>query len=168
MVRKDFEPPELNAPRGMSRVVSNEAGEPEKQPPASDPAEFARTAVWLLRTQALLVVIGAIVGVVVADVGTALALLAGGGIGIVLTAVSALRAGSVAGSAAPARIAAAFYRGMMLKMVFAVVLFVLVATMYADWFLPILIGYVATLVAFWIALLRLGRQAGSGNALNNE
>lgn len=125
-------------------------------------------AVWLLRTQAVLVVLGAVVGVIVAGVANGLALLAGGGIGIVLTAVSALRAGSVSGSAGPARIAAAFYRGMMLKMVFAVVLFVVVATMFADWFLPILIGYVVTLVAFWIALLRLGQRAGSGNALNNE
>ncbi|MDT8409261.1 MAG: ATP synthase subunit I [Wenzhouxiangellaceae bacterium] len=125
-------------------------------------------AVWLLRTQAFMVVIAAVVGVVAAGAANGLAVLTGGAIGIVLTAVSAIRAGSVPASGKPMMMAAAFYRGMMLKMVFAVVLFVLVATWFAEWFVPVLIGYAVTLVAFWFALLRLGRGSGSGNALNDE
>ncbi|MEX0914468.1 MAG: ATP synthase subunit I, partial [Wenzhouxiangellaceae bacterium] len=99
-------------------------------------------------------------------------LLAGGGIGIVLTAISALRTGAVSASGDPVAIAAAFYRGMLLKMALAVVLFVVVAALFSEWFLPVIAGYVVTLVAYWIALLRIGRHvgrdAGSGGALNDE
>ena len=73
-----------------------------------------------------------------------------------------------AGSKQSAAMAAAFYRGMLLKMALAVVMFVVVAAMFAEWFLPVIAGYVVTLVAYWIALLRIGRQADSGGALNDE
>ena len=59
--------------------------------------------------------------------------------------------------------AAAFYRGMALKMALAVVMFVVVAVRFADWFVPVLTGYLVTLVAYWIALLRLGRSTGGAN-----
>ena len=67
--------------------------------------------------------------------------------------------------------AVAFYRGMLLKMALAVVIFVVVAAYFAEWFLPVIAGYVVTLVAYWIALLRIGRPGGrdenSGGALND-
>lgn len=142
----------------MSTDVPNDSGKPENSQPAHDAAGFARTVVWLLRTQAGMAVAAAIVAGFFAGAGSALAVLAGGGIGIVLTAISALRTGAVSVAGDPVAIAAAFYRGMLMKMALAVVMFVIVAAMFAEWFLPVIAGYVVTLVAYWIALLRIGRQ----------
>ncbi|MCA1780145.1 MAG: ATP synthase subunit I [Xanthomonadaceae bacterium] len=148
--------------------MSTKSVAPKDNPAGLDESRFAQMAVWLLRTQAILVVVAALAGVVLTGASNGLAVLAGGAIGIALTAVSALRAGSVPASGNPGMMAAAFYRGMMLKMVFAVVLFGLVALWFAEWFLPVLAGYVVTLVAFWLALLRLGRNSPTGTASNDE
>ncbi|RFF26254.1 hypothetical protein DZK25_14020 [Wenzhouxiangella sp. 15181] len=120
---------------------------------------FAHTVVWLLRLQAVLSVLGALAFGLLAGVPQALAVLVGGGIGVLLTAVSALRAGAATSEAEPAQMMAAFYRAMALKLVLAVVLFVVVAKWFAGYFAPVLTGYVATVLAYWIALLRLGRAA---------
>lgn len=156
----------------MSTDVPDDSGKPENSQPVHDAAGFARTVVWLLRTQAVMAVVAAIVAGLFAGAGSALAVLAGGGIGIVLTAISALRTGAVSAAGDPVAIAAAFYRGMLMKMALAVVMFVIVAVMFAEWFLPVIAGYVVTLVAYWIALLRVGRQVGrqedSQQALNDE
>lgn len=152
--------------------MSNDSGKPENSQSAHDAAGFARTVVWLLRTQAVMAVAAAIAAGIFAGKGWALGVLSGGGIGIVLTAVSALRTGAVSASGDPVAMAAAFYRGMLMKMALAVVMFVVVAALFAEWFLPVIAGYVVTLVAYWIALLKIGRQAGrqadSGSALNDE
>lgn len=156
--------------------MSTDSGKPQKSQPALDAAGFARAVVWLLRTQAVMAVAAAIVSGLLAEAGqsmaAALAVLAGGGIGIVLTALSALRAGAASASGDPEAVATAFYRGMFLKMALAVVMFVIVAALFAKWFLPVMAGYVVTLVAYWIALLRVGRQVGRqhdpGSALNDE
>lgn len=121
--------------------------------------KFAHTVVWLLRLQAVLSVLAALVFGLFAGVEQGLAVLVGGGIGVVLTAVSALRAGAASGDAEPAQMMAAFYRAMALKLVLAVVLFVIVAKWFAGYFAPVLTGYVATVLAYWFALLRLGRAA---------
>ena len=151
--------------------MSNDSAKSESSQTVHDSAGFARTIVWLLRTQAMMAVAAAILAGIFAGKGSALAVLAGSGIGIVLTAISALRAGAVSASE-PEAVAAAFYRGMFLKMALAVVMFVIVAAMFAEWFLPVIAGYVVTLVAYWIALLRIGRQVGrrmdSNSTLNND
>ncbi|MBY6204455.1 ATP synthase subunit I [Halomonas denitrificans] len=107
----------------------------------------------------MLSVVVAVVLAVVYGRDAALAGMAGGGIGLVLTALAALRAGAAAASGEPARMVAAFYRAMAMKLVVAVVLFTVVARWFAPWFGPVLIGYVATLAAYWVALLRMGRKA---------
>lgn len=154
------------------QAVSEESGEPESKPPASESVGFAQTVVWMLKVQAVMAVAAAVAGAVFFGKTVALAVLAGGAIGIVLTAISALRTGAVSASGDPVAIAAAFYRGMLMKMALAVVMFVIVAAMFAEWFVPVIAGYVVTLVAYWIALLRIGRpggrQSGSGSALNDE
>lgn len=156
----------------MSTDESDNSAKPENGRTLADASGFARTVVWLLRTQAVMAVAVAIVAGIFAGTGWALAVLAGGGIGIVLTAVSALRTGAVSASGDPAAMAAAFYRGMLMKMALAVVMFVVVAALFAEWFVPVIAGYVVTLVAYWIALLRIGRhvgrQADSSSALNDE
>lgn len=120
---------------------------------------FAHTVVWLLRLQAVLSVLAALVFGLLAGSGQALAVLAGGGAGVALTGVSALRAGAVASDAEPSQMMLAFYRAMALKLALAVVLFVIVAKWFAGFFMPVLTGYAATVLAYWFTLLRLGRAA---------
>ena len=116
---------------------------------------LARTLVWLLRMQAVFTAIAALVLAVWLGRDAALAGVIGGGIGIVLTAVAALRMVVVGSDAEPSQMVMAFYRGMAMKLVLAVVLFAIVAKWFAGFFVPVLIGYMATLVAYWLALWRL-------------
>jgi ATP synthase protein I len=60
---------------------------------------------------------------------------------------------------------AAFYKAMAFKLVLAVILFVIVAKWFAGYFLPVMIGYAATLVAYWLAMWRL---ASSGPISENS
>ncbi|MDT8437900.1 MAG: ATP synthase subunit I [Wenzhouxiangellaceae bacterium] len=124
---------------------------------ADQGAEFARAAVWLLRMQAVCAVLAAVAAGLLFDARFALAVLGGAGIGLLLTAVSALRA-AVAGASPQARLSA-FYRGMALKLAIAAVVFVMVVAWFPAWFVPVLVGFVVTLPAYWIALLRLGVDA---------
>ena len=116
-------------------------------------AQFAQTIVWLLRIQAVLAGLAGLAWFVLADQQHALAALAGGGIGILLSALVALRMAMTVG-AEHQQIVRGFYRAMMLKMALAVFLFVVVARWFAPWFGPVLTGYCATLVAYWWALWR--------------
>jgi ATP synthase protein I len=121
-------------------------------------AFFARTIVWLLRAQALLAGIAALGFALAGGLEPALAVLAGGAIGIVLTAVSALRIGLSLGRDVKSMMAA-FYRAMAFKLVMAVVLFVIVAKWFAGYFGPVLTGYIATVVAYWLAMWRVAHLA---------
>lgn len=140
------------------QAMSQATDSPQQHPPAVDPAAFVRMVVWLLRTQAVLAVATSVAAAVLGGASAALAVIAGGGVGIVVTAVAALRVGAAPADAAA--MAAAFYRGMATKLALAVLLFVVVAVWFAQWFMPVLAGYVATLVAYWVALIRVGRTAG--------
>ena len=137
--------------------MATESGKPDHRQTEVTQAGFARMAVWLLRTQAVLVVASAAVAVVVSGTGAGLALLAGGGIGILLTAIAALRVGVVSARAGAPTMVAAFYRAMAMKLVVAVALFAAVAYWFAEYFGPVLIGYVVTVVAYWLAMWRLAR-----------
>lgn len=130
-------------------------GSPGTMDNAEGAADFARAMARLLRMQSLLVIAAGLIGLLLAGTGAAMAVMAGGGIGIVLTAVAALRSGVMAGP--PERRVSAFYRGMALKLVLAVVFFIVVAVWFADAFVPVLSGYLATLAGYWVALLRLSR-----------
>ena len=136
---------------------SNDFGNESTQGHASDKSteQFARSIVWLLRTEAVLTAVAAIGLALWLGRDAALAGLVGGAIGIVLTAVAALRMAIVGSNAEPSQMVMAFYRGMTMKVVLAVVLFVIVAKWFAGFFVPVLIGYMATLVAYWLALWRL-------------
>jgi len=143
--------------------VATESGQPDHRQIEETQAGFARMAVWLLRTQAVLVVVGALVAVVLSGTAAGVAFLAGGGIGILLTAIAALRTGVVSAEAGVATMVAAFYRAMAMKLVIAVVLFAAVAYWFAEYFGPVLIGYVVTVVAYWLAMWRLGRSGPETN-----
>ncbi|AKS40530.1 ATP synthase subunit I [Wenzhouxiangella marina] len=121
-------------------------------------AHFAKTIAWLLRVQALLSGAAAILFALIGGLEQSLAALIGGAIGIVLTAVTALRVGLSLGQDAKAMIAA-FYRAMAFKLALAVILFVIVAKWFAGYFGPVLVGYVATVVAYWLAMGRLAHMS---------
>jgi ATP synthase protein I len=128
--------------------------------PAVSEAQFAKTVAWLLRVQALLAGLVALVFVFVGGVEQALAALVGGAIGVVLTTVSALRVGLSMGRD-PQVMVSAFYRAMAFKLVLAVILFVIVAKWFAGYFGPVLMGYVATVVAYWLAMRKMAWLPGS-------
>lgn len=119
-------------------------------------ARFANTIAWLLRAQALLTGIAALIFGVTAGIPQALAALGGGAVGILLTAASALRIG-MAAAREPGAMVAAFYRAMAFKLAMAVVLFVIVAKWFAGYFGPVIVGYAATVAAYWLALWRLAK-----------
>lgn len=119
---------------------------------------FAHFMLWMIRLQAVLALLGAFGWALSNNAQLSLAALAGGAIGMALTAVSALRVG-VTRDARPEVMLGGFYRGMALKMVLALIVFVIVARWYPDRFLPVMTGYAATLLAYWIALWRLARAA---------
>ncbi|TVS11783.1 MAG: ATP synthase subunit I [Wenzhouxiangella sp.] len=125
-------------------------------------AEMARTIAWLMRIQALL---SAGVGVVFAVIGglpMALAALAGGGVGLFLTALTGLRVALAQGAEAK-QMVRTFYRAMALKFVLAVILFVIVAKWFAGYFVPVVTGYAVTLVAYWLAMQKIGASARLDN-----
>lgn len=117
-------------------------------------AQFAQTAVWLLRVQAVLAGLAGLAWFLLAGQPQALAALAGGGIGVFLSAMVALRMAMSVGTD-HARMVRGFYRAMMLKLALAAFLFVVVAKWFSPWFGPVLTGYCATVVAYWLALWRL-------------
>jgi F0F1-type ATP synthase assembly protein I len=131
-------------------------------------ARFARMTVGLLRLQAVLAVAAAVVAGLVGGAASALAVLAGAGIGVVLTAASALRSAMLPPGATAAQVVSAFHRGMMLKLALAVILFVIVAALFSEWFVPVIAGYAVTLVAYWVALIRVGRDTDGNGASNDE
>ncbi len=117
-------------------------------------AQFAKTVAWLLRIQAILAGLAGLAFAMVGGFEQALAALIGGAIGVFLTVVTALRIGLSTGQP-PRALVASFYRAMALKFVLAVVLFVAVAVWFSGYFLPIVTGYAATAVAYWLAMQRM-------------
>jgi ATP synthase protein I len=117
-------------------------------------AHFAKTVAWLLRVQALLAGLAGLVFAFIGGLDQALAALIGGAIGVLLTAITALRIGLSLSQDAQVMVRA-FYRAMAFKLVLAVILFVIVAKWFAGYFGPVLIGYVATVVAYWLAMWRM-------------
>ncbi len=120
---------------------------------------FAKTVAWLLRAQALLAGLGALIFGLFSGTTAAMGVLGGGFLGIALTAVAALRIG-MAGSKEPQLMVGNFYRAMALKLILAVVLFVIVAKWFTGIFVPVVTGYAATVVAYWLAMWRLAHSIG--------
>ena len=84
----------------------------------------------------------------------ALAALVGGGIGASASLVQVLSSFRAGAAGDPAAIARGFYRGEALKVAVTVLLFIL--ALRARRFMPgaLFAGYVATFVAYWLALAR--------------
>jgi ATP synthase protein I len=122
---------------------------------AADQEILARTIAWLLRVQAIATVVVAVGFGLLSGVQMAIAAMAGGFIGLLLTAVTGLRVALSASADAKAMVRV-FYRAMALKFVLAVILFIVVAKWFAGFFVPVIAGYCATLVANWLAMRKLG------------
>lgn len=122
--------------------------------------QFAKTVAWLLRIQALLTGLCGVTFAMLGGLGPALAALAGGAIGVFLTVLTALRTG-LSINQEPRVMVRSFYRAMALKFVLAVVVFVIVAIWFSGYFVPVIAGYAATTVAYWLAMQRLAHLPGS-------
>ncbi|MEE4639730.1 MAG: ATP synthase subunit I [Wenzhouxiangella sp.] len=117
-------------------------------------AAMARTIAWLLRSQALLTVAVAVGFWLLGGLPMAVAAMAGGSIGLLLTAITGLRVALSAAGDAKVMVRT-FYRAMALKFVLAVILFIIVAKWFAGYFLPVVAGYSVTLLANWLAMRKL-------------
>jgi len=116
--------------------------------------EFAKTVAWLLRLQAILAALCGLGFAMIGGLAWALAALVGGAIGVFLTVLTAIRVGLALGRD-PKIMVRAFYRAMALKFVLAVILFVIVVQWFAGYFLPVVTGYAATAVAYWLAMRKM-------------
>jgi ATP synthase protein I len=85
----------------------------------------------------------------------------GGGIGAVATAMQVLSGFRRSTAGDPRAIARGFYRGEALKIAVTVVLFVLALRTRALAPGPLFAGYVATFVAYWVALARWARAGAA-------
>lgn len=122
-------------------------------------AALARVIAWLLRSQALITVAVAVIFGLLGGLPMALAAMAGGSIGLLLTAITGLRV-ALASSSEAKTMVRTFYRAMALKFVLAVILFIIVAKWFSGYFLPVVAGYFATLMANWLAMRRLVALGG--------
>ncbi len=116
--------------------------------------QFAKTIAWLFRVQALLTALAGLAFAMIGGLAWSMAALVGGAIGVFLTGVTALRIGLALGGE-PKQMVRAFYRAMALKFVLAVILFVIVAYWFAGYFIPVVSGYAATAVAYWLAMQKM-------------
>lgn len=122
-------------------------------------AQFAKTVAGLLRIQAVLAALCGLGMGLVAGTGWGVAALVGGSVGLGLSLITALRIGLALGQE-PKVMVGAFYRAMAMKFVLAVVVFVIVATGFPGWFLPVVTGYAATAVAYWLAMRKMALLPG--------
>ncbi len=116
--------------------------------------EFAKTVAWLLRIQAILAALSGLAFAMIGGMAWAIAALIGGAIGVFLTVLTAIRIGLALGQD-PKLMVRSFYRAMALKFVLAVILFVIVAQWFAGYFVPVVSGYAATAVAYWLAMRKM-------------
>lgn len=108
----------------------------------------------LLRTQALVTVITVALAALFFGLRAAIGVFIGGGIGLLLTAVFALRSFALPTGATAQQIVGAMYKAAATKLVLAVILFVLVARFAAEYFGGVMTGYIVTFVAYWVAGMR--------------
>lgn len=114
----------------------------------------------LVVVQAAIAVVVAVVCALIGGAPAARAALVGGGIGAAASLTQVVVSFRARAARNPAAIARGFYRGEALKIAVTVMLFVL--ALRARRFMPgaLFAGYVATFVAFWVALAR-ARSSGT-------
>lgn len=119
-----------------------------------DPVGARRAALRLVLHQAVVTLIVATAFLVFASGRAALSALAGGGISVVASLAMATLAFSRAAQGDPKRVMRGFYRGEAVKLGLTVVLLVVALRSGAVDPLPLLAAFVATMAAYWVALVR--------------
>ena len=119
-----------------------------------DFAHARRQALGLVAMQVVIAGLLAVLCAAISGAPAALAALVGGGIGVAASLVQVLSSFRAGAAGNPAAIARGFYRGEALKVATTVVLFIL--ALRARRFMPgaLFAGYVASFVAYWLALAR--------------
>jgi len=118
-----------------------------------------RLAFGVVRGQAAVTAAAALVGFLLGGARVATAAALGGAIGTVASLGMALMAFGGKTVASPARILGTFYAGEIVKVVLAVVSFVLVLKLTGAAPLPMFAAYMATFVVYWIVLARMALPA---------
>ena len=108
---------------------------------------------WLLKAQITLTIAVTLPTLLLAQATNGWFVLLGGFAAMLLTAIAALRVFAVNAGEAPGQALAAMYRGLALKIVGAVVFFVIIAKMLPQQLPFTVIGFIAATVAYWVALL---------------
>ncbi len=108
-----------------------------------------RIVIW----QLAIGILGAGVWLALAGPREALAAFFGGAIGALLSLYFAIRVFKQARGSDPHGALRAFYRAQAMKTLLAVGLFTVVAVYFADVFLPLITVFIASLSAYWFALL---------------
>ena len=112
-----------------------------------------RTALIIVAGQLGLTLLVMAVSLLLGGARSALSALAGGGIGTLASLYMALSFFRLGPSADPARILRGVYRGEAVKLGITAVLFALVLVSMDVEFGPLIGAYVATFLAYWIALI---------------
>jgi len=118
-----------------------------------------RLAFGVVRGQAAVTAVAALLGFVLGGRHVALSAALGGAIGTIASLGMALLAFGGKSPASPARILGAFYAGEVVKVVLAIVSFVLVLKLTGAAPLPMFAAYMATFVVYWIVLARMALPA---------
>jgi ATP synthase protein I len=118
-----------------------------------------RLAFGVVRGQAAMTLVAALVGWALGGlhVGSSAAL--GGGIGTLASLGMALLAFRGTAGSSPGRILGAFYAGELVKVALAIVSFILVLKLTGAAPLPMFAAYMATFVVYWIVLARMALPA---------
>lgn len=110
---------------------------------------------WILSRQAALVIVVALGAWAVADSNAAVSALIGGSIGVVANLGYALRAMGMTSGADPVKAYRAQAAGEGFKFLLTLAGFALVFLKFKEVaVLPLFLGYVSTIVIFWMALLK--------------
>jgi ATP synthase protein I len=128
--------------------------------------EIRRIAARILLAQAAATVAIAAVSFGVWGAAHALSALAGGGIGLLANLYMTLTVLRPAGSAGS--VVGRLFMGQFVKVVLTVALFVIAARTAGTVWPPLLVTYMATLVAFWAVPMRASRSAISNTGLANR
>jgi F0F1-type ATP synthase assembly protein I len=109
---------------------------------------------WVLFAQLLLALAAALLTALIKGLLAGLAVVAGGGVAMVLGLIFALRAFAIDAGSDPQGALQAMRRGMTAKMIGAIIFFMLAAKWVPQYAAQLIIGYAAATLSYWIALIK--------------
>ncbi|MHB8813655.1 MAG: ATP synthase subunit I, partial [Steroidobacteraceae bacterium] len=118
-----------------------------------------RLAFGVVRGQAAVTAAAALAGFAIGGSHTAISCALGGAIGTIASLGMALMAFGGKSPSSPGRILGAFYAGEVVKVVLAIISFILVLKLTGASPLPMFAAYMATFVVYWLVLARMALPA---------